>query len=93
MKLQNVKLFRFIILEDAESKSFFFSHISQVTEGNRGNIFFALLQVLSLRQKSSFKKSRKRLGFSTRDGIFGYRNIISKDICGYVQTRIKPRIN
>ena len=30
--------------------------------------------------QNCFKKSRKRLGISIRDGIFGYRNIISKDI-------------
>ena len=52
--------FRFIILQNAETKPFFFSHISHVPEGdlkNHGHIFLKLLYVLSVRQKSSASKT------------------------------------
>ena len=89
---------RFIISEDVESKSFFFFHISQVPERNRGHIFFTLLQVLSVRQKSSACKTVSKIhvnGLVSPQGMAFLDIEISfqKIFCGYVQTRIKPRIN
>ena len=72
---------------------FFFSHISQVPERNRGHIVFTLLQVLSVRQKSSACKTVLKIhvnGWVSSQGMafFDLEISFQKIFCGYVQLEL-----
>ena len=63
---------------------FLFPHFSSSGKKSWTHFFYVIASAVCTPKikclQNCFKNSRKRLGFSAKDGIFGYRNIISKDI-------------